>query len=501
MSVSKKYTVLTPDEAAELIQNGSTIGFSGFTAAGSAKVVPRALAKKAKTLHSQNKEFKVRVLAGASTSSSLDGALAEADAVSLRLGYQSTKAMRDKINNESIDFIDIHLSHIQQQVKSGALGKVDFAVIEATDITDDGKVYFSTSIGASPTYLECADKIIIELNKFHSPRLREMADIITVPSPPYRKSLQIHNPLDKIGKPYTPINPKKVVGIVYNDEPDETSKFAEPNETCAKISLNVVNFLLNELKAGHIPKEFLPIQSGVGNIGNAVMKGIAEHPDIPPFYMYTEVFQDSLVEQLEKDNLLGASTSALTISSDNLKKIYSNMDFFAPRLVLRPQEISNNPIIARRLGLIAINTALEADIYGNINSTHVCGTKVMNGIGGSGDFERNAYISIFVCPSIAKNGKISTIVPMCTHIDSSEHSVQILITEQGTADLRGLPPHQRASLIIKNCVHPAYRDYMYNYLASSPKGHIRHNLATCFELHRNLMKHGAMLPDIKKILQ
>jgi propionyl-CoA:succinyl-CoA transferase len=497
MSSSNKYTKLTPEEAAELIPNGSTIGFSGFTAAGSAKVIPRALAEKAKKLHSQNKEFKVRVLAGASTSSSLDGALAEADAVSLRLGYQSSKAMRNKINDETLEFIDIHLSHIQQQVKSGALGKVDFAVIEATDITDDGKVYFSTSVGASPTYLECSDKILIEINRFHSLRLREMTDIVSVPLPPNRETIPIFNPLDKIGKPYAVIDSDKVAGIVYNDEPDETSSFSKPDEICAKISLNVVNFLLNELKKGNIPKEFLPIQSGVGNIGNAVMKGIGEHPDIPPFSMYTEVFQDSLVEELEKGNLLGASTSALTISTENLKKIYSSMDYFAPRLVLRPQEISNNPIVARQLGLIAINTALEADIYGNINSTHVCGTKLMNGIGGSGDFERNAFLSIFVCPSIAKGGKISAIVPMCTHIDSSEHSVQVLVTEQGTADLRGLPPLKRAHTIIENCVHPAYRDYMYNYLSSSPKGHIRHNLLTCFELHRNLMEQGAMLPDIK----
>jgi len=497
MSGLNKFPILTPEEAAALIPNGSTIGFSGFTSAGSAKVVPRAIAEKAKAFHSQNKDYKVRVLAGASTSSSLDGALAEADAVSLRLGYQSTKAMRDKINNETIDFIDIHLSHIQQQVKSGALGKVDFAVIEATDITNDGKVYLSTSIGASPTYLECADKVIIELNRFHSPRLREMADIISVPKPPNRETIPIFSPMDKIGKPYVVVNHNKIAGIVYNDEPDETSSFSEPNETCAKISMNVVNFLLNELKTGRIPKEFLPIQSGVGNIGNAVMKGIGENPDIPPFAMYTEVFQDSLVEELEKGNLVGASTSALTISTENLKKIYSNMDFFVPRLILRPQEISNNPIVARQLGLIAVNTALEADIYGNINSTHVCGTKIMNGIGGSGDFERNAYLSIFVCPSIAKGGKISTVVPMCTHVDSSEHSVQVLVTEHGTADLRGLPPLKRAYTIIKNCVHPAYRDYMYNYLASSPKGHIRHNLSTCFELHRNLMEQGAMLPDVK----
>ena len=87
-----------------------------------------------------------------------------------------------------------------------------------------------------------------------------------------------------------------------------------------------------------------------------------------------------------------------------------------------------------------MNTALEADIYGNVNSTHVLGRQMMNGIGGSGDFTRNAYISIFSCPSTAKTGRISTIVPMVTHVDHSEHSVQILATEWGVADLRRLAP-------------------------------------------------------------
>ena len=86
---------------------------------------------------------------------------------------------------------------------------------------------------------------------------------------------------------------------------------------------------------------------------------------------------------------------------------------------------------------------------------------------------------------------------MCTHIDSSEHSVHVLVTEQGFVDLRGLPPLKRARSIIENCVHPAYRDYLFNYLDSAPKGHIRHNLSTCFELHRNLMSGGTMLPDVK----
>ena len=141
-----------------------------------------------------------------------------------------------------------------------------------------------------------------------------------------------------------------------------------------------------------------------------------------------------------------------------------------------------------------MNTALEADIYGNVNSTHLYGMDVMNGIGGSGEFTRNGYLSLMMTPSIAKGGKISAIVPMCPHIDHNEHSVQVLVTEQGLADLRGLGPKLRAEAIIRNCAHPMYRDYLSAYVRDSRHGHIRHDLTRCYELHRNLMDHGAMLP-------
>jgi acyl-CoA hydrolase len=212
--------------------------------------------------------------------------------------------------------------------------------------------------------------------------------------------------------------------------------------------------------------------------------------------MYSEVFQDSLVELMERGKLLGASATSLTVTDENIRKIYDNIGFFAERIVLRPQELSNNPGVVRRLGVISMNTALEVDVYGHVNSTHVAGTKMMNGIGGSGDFTRNAYVSMFMCPSIAKGGKISTIVPMVSHCDHNEHSVQVIVTEQGLADLRGLGPMQRARMIIDNCAHPAYRDYLHKYLDNAPAGHIRHDLSRCFELHNNLTEQGAMLPDL-----
>jgi acetyl-CoA hydrolase len=502
VSVARPFPILTAAEAADHVFNGATVGFSGFTPAGAAKAVPRAIAERAKALHAEGKSFQIRVLTGASTGKNLDEALGAAEAISWRAPYQSSKALRKQMNSGKMQFVDMHLSHVPQTVAEGFFGPMDLAVVEATDVTADGRVYLSSSIGASPTYLRCAEKVIIEINRAHSPRVSEMADITILPNPPHRSPIPIFHALERIGWPFASVDPKKVIGIVETDEPDDVAPFAPADETSNRIASNVVAFLLDEMRAGRIPPQFLPLQSGVGNIANAVMAGLGESEDIPPFLMYSEVFQDALVDLMERGQLRGASATSLTLSPEKLRRVYDNMDFFGPRIVLRPQEISNNPGVVRRLGVITTNTALEIDIYGHANSTHVSGTQMMNGIGGSGDFTRNAYLSIFMCPSVAKDGRISTIVPMATHVDHNEHSVQVVITEQGIADLRGKGPIERARTLINHCAHPAYREYLTRYLEDSPQGHIRHDLRKCFEMHLNLMETGQMLPglDLKQFV-
>ncbi len=484
---------LSAAEAAAMINDGATVGFSGFTPAGAAKAVPRALAKRSKDVQSRGGQLKIRALTGASTGAALDDALADAHAISWRAPYQSSKKLRKLINAQETQFIDMHLSHVPQSVGFGFFGKIDFAVVEAVDVTRDGRVYLSTSGGCSPTFLRHAEKVIIEINHHHAKRLAEMHDVMILPMPPFRSPIPIQHPLSRIGTPFASVDPRKIVAVVETDEGDGVPPFTPPDAASEAIAAHVVRFLVDEMKAGRIPPDFLPLQSGVGNVANAVMAGLGRSEDVPPFYMFSEVFQDALVDLMENGSLLGASCTSLTLSDAQLRRLYENMDYFAPRIVIRPQELSNNPGVIRRLGVIAINTALEVDIYGHANSTHICGTTLMNGVGGSGDFMRNAYLSIFVAPSVAKGGAISAIVPMCTHVDHNEHTVQIVVTDQGLADLRGLGPIERARAIIDNCAHPDYRDYLHNYIDSSRMGHLRHNLETCFDLHRNLMATGHML--------
>ncbi|WP_145573229.1 succinate CoA transferase [Yersinia mollaretii] len=491
--MKRSYCIMSADEAAECIEHGNMVVFSGFTPAGAPKVLPAAIARRAMAHHQQQKEFQIRLLTGASISAQADDELAAADALSWRAPYQTASLLREKINQGKVSFVDLHLSEVAQMVNYGFFGDLDVAVIEASAVTAEGKVYLTSDIGNAPIFLHKAKKIIIELNHYHSPRGAEFADIITLGAPPRRNTLPIFHTLDKVGQSYVQVDPSKIVGIVETELPDASNSLDRANPLCEQIADNVVNFLLNELRLGRIPPEFLPLQSGVGNINNAVMKRLGENRHIPPFMMYSEVLQESVVQLLECEKVMGVSASSLTISPASLKKIYDNMDFFSSRIVLRPQEISNHPEIIRRLGVIALNVGLEFDIYGHANSTHVAGTELLNGIGGSADFERNAYLSIFMAPSVVKGGKVSTIVPMCTHVDHSEHSVKVIVTEQGVADLRGLSPLQRAAAIIDNCAHPMYRDYLHQYLAQSKGGHLHHNLTQAFQLHQNLFEFGAML--------
>jgi acetyl-CoA hydrolase len=490
--MSHNFPILTADEAAALIQHDQTVGFSGFTPAGVPKAIPLAIAARATSEHAAGRDFQIGVLTGASTGPSLDGALAKAEAVRFRTPYQSDPTLRKQINAGGTRFVDMHLSLLPQVVRYGLLGPIHWAVAEACDVTAGGGIVLSTSVGAAPTFLAKADKVLIELNARHPAQLIGMHDIYEPHDPPHRREIPIYSVSDRIGAPICVVPPHKIAGIVLTDLPDEVGGFSEANQTTEAIGQHVADFLVSDMRAGRIPACFLPLQSGVGDIANSVLAALGNHPHIPAFQMYTEVLQDSVVPLLRSGRCTFASTCALTLSQQKMREVTANLDFFRPRILMRPQEISNNPEVVRRLGIISMNTAIEVDIFGNVNSTHIMGRQMMNGIGGSGDFTRNAYLSVFSCPSTAKGGKISTIVPRVSHMDHSEHSVQIVVTEQGVADLRGLAPHDRARLIIDRCAHPDFRDQLNGYLSLVNEGHTPLSLSRAFAMHVQFKRTGDM---------
>lgn len=483
---------MTAEEAAKFVKNGDVVGMGGFTPAGAPKDVPTAIAHMAEALHAESKPFKIGMYTGASTGDSCDGMLARAHAIEFRTPYQSNKDLRAELNSQQAHYYDMHLSELAQDIRYGFLPKPDVAIVEACQVTEDGEIVPTAGVGNMLTFCELAPKIIVELNEAMPACMRGMHDLYEPLDPPLRREIPVYKPSDRIGKDCIKVNPSKIVAVVKTNRPNEVGKFAELDATTKRIGDNVALFLETEMKAGRIPSSFLPIQSGVGNIANAVLGALGENPHIPAFEMYTEVIQDSVVGLMKEGRVKFASGCSLTVGADKLEDIVEHMDFFRDKIVLRPQEISNNPEVARRLGLITINTALEADIYGNINSTHVLGTKMMNGIGGSGDFTRNAYISIYTTPSTAKGGAISSFVPMVSHLDHSEHSVKVIITEHGIADLRGKSPIQRAHEIIENCVDPQYQPMLREYLALSKVSHTQHNLALALAMHQEFAKSGDM---------
>lgn len=493
------FPFISAEEAASHIKNGDTVATSGFTASGTPKIVPIALAERAKEFHEKGEPFKINLYTGASTNDYVDGSLSRAKAVAKRVPYQGTPDARNSVNNGEIEYYDPHLSHMSQDLRYGFMGDIDVAIIEVTEMNPSGDVILGAGIGMTPVFAKLAKKVILEYSSYYQTSFRGFHDNYIPMDPPHRREIPIYKPSDRIGTTVLKIDPKKIIGVVPSNESESISSFTSLSDTTKAIGANVAEFLASEIKKGRLPKDFLPVQSGVGNIANAALYGLADHPGIPKFEMYTEVVQDAVMELMQNGKCTFASTCALAFSDEAMLRFMDNINFFRDKLLMRPGEISNHPEIVRRLGLIAMNTALECDIFGNVNSTHINGTKMMNGIGGSADFCRNAYLSIFLCPSTQKNGALSTIVPMVTHLDHSEHSVKVIVTEQGVADLRNLSPLQRAEAIIENCAHPDYRPILRDYLKIAKKGHIPHNLRAAFEMHHIFEDNGDMrLTDFSK---
>jgi len=478
--------------AAAHIKDGTNLFVSGFSPAGYPKLVPQELAKRAKA----GEKLKVNLFAGASTGDDLDGVLAEAGVVASRYPYMSSRSMRQRINTGEILYKDEHLSQTSAQVRSGSLGSVDVVVVEALAITEKGHLIPTMSVGNTPTFVREAEKVIIEMSDAFPEEMEGIHDIFIPEDPPYRMPIPIYRVRDRIGKPFIEMDPDKVVGIVFSHERDHCPIFTEPDDIAVRLADHILDFAQYEIKSDGIPPN-LPWQSGVGDVANAILTGFVENPFFKNLEIYSEVLQDAVLDLIDLRKVWAASGSSLTLSSKGQARFLEDLYRYKDKIVLRPVEISNSPEVIRRLGVIAINTAVEVDIYGQVNSTHVFGSQLMNGIGGSGDFVRNAAISFVVCPSTQKGGRVSRIVPMVSHVDHSEHSVDVIVTEWGLVDTRRLTPRQVAEAVITTCAHPDYRDLLWDYYHRALKergGHEPHLLSEAFSFHERFLATGDMRP-------
>ncbi len=481
--------ITTPEAAAALIKDGMIIGMSGFTRAGDAKAVPLAMVERART-----DPFKITLITGASLGHDIDRMLTEAKILARRMPFQVDTTLRAAINRGEVMFIDQHLSETVEHLRSNQLGPIDYAVIEATAITEEGGIVPSTSIGNSASFAILAKKIIVEINLSQSLELEGLHDIYIPTKRPSREPIPVVACDSRVGLPYVPINPDKIAAIVITGQKDSFSSVEAPDTETEAIAGHLIRFMEQEVACGRLDLSLQPLQAGIGTIANSVLSGLGKGP-FHDLRMYSEVLQDSTFELFDAGKLAFASGSSITLSAGCAERVFGDFDRYKSKLVLRPQEISNHPEVIRRLGVIGINTALEVDIYGNVNSSHVNGTHIMNGIGGSGDFARNAYLSIFVTKSLAKGGSISSVVPMVSHVDHTEHDVDIIVTENGLADLRELAPRERAAMIIARCSHPSYREQLEDYLARATArgGHTPHLLEEALSWHIRKQTTGTML--------
>lgn len=480
--------VITAEQAALFFEDGMVVASSGFTKAGDSKVVLPALAERAK-----KDPLKITLMTGASLGHGTDGKLAEAGALSKRMPFQVDRTLRNKINQGEVLFIDQHLSESAELLHNKNLPDIDIAILEVAYIDRDGSIVPTTSVGNSVTYAALAKKVILEINTAVSEEIYGIHDIYQAEDYPHRNVIPIVAPWNKIGRRTIALDPNKVIGIVYTDKKDSPADIADPDAKTQAIAKHILEFFENEVRLGHLTDRLLPIQAGIGKVANAVLTGFKDS-NFYDLTMFSEVLQDSTFDLIDSGKLSFASASSLAVSEECYDRVFNNLQRYREKFVLRPQNISNTPGLIRRLGIIAINTAIEFDIYGNVNSTHISGTKIMNGIGGSGDFARNAYLSIFVTQAASKENAISHVLPMVSHVDHTEHDVDILVTDVGLADLRGLAPRERAQQIIDNCVHPDYREELQSYFdrACERGGHTPHILEEAFSWHLRLGETGTM---------
>jgi acyl-CoA hydrolase len=457
------------EEAARFVQDRYKIAISGFTKAGEPKSFLPGLAR---YLAKYAPKTKIGLFSGASLAEDVENPIASF--VGKRGPYMSSSASRKLIHSGEMDFADIHLSAFARNIVYGFYGDIDMAVVEVSRIRPDGSVILSSSVGISAEAMAKAKKIILEVNP-SIPDFTGFHDIVLPKTHPHVGwPIPIVNVADRVGTPYVEIDKSKVVALVESDKPDYPVAFKPATETDRRIARNVIDFLLYCQQKFNWGKRLPPIQSGVGNVANAIIGELYESP-FQRVRFWTEVFQDGMMRYVEDDEKFeSASATAFSFSEHGRHEFERLFARCRERVVLRPMWLSNSAELISRLFVIAMNTPIEVDIYGHVNSTHVDGSRVVNGLGGSGDFFRHAYLSIVHTPSIRRlrDGRtVSCVMPYVRHIDHTEHDIHCVVTEQGYAlntEIRSA--RRRAEDIISRCAHPHFRPVLRDYVKLAGEG-------------------------------
>ncbi|MEF8856802.1 MAG: acetyl-CoA hydrolase/transferase C-terminal domain-containing protein [Haloplanus sp.] len=468
--------VADADAVAASIDADATLLVSGFGGVGYPKAVPRALAD-------GDRDLDLTIVTGGGVGDEIDVALVEADAVARRFPGQANATMRDAVNDGRVAFQGRQYGGFSDDVRFGGWVDPGVAVVEAIAVGEDWLLP-TTAVGHTPTYVSHANRLIVEVNEAQPLSLQHLHDVYTLSDPPTREPIPLRDPTGRVGSPFVRFDAEKLDAVVRTDRPDSPYSLRELGPADEAIAENFVGFVETEMARNPLFADALNFECGVGNIGNALLSAL-EDLDVGDRELtyFGEIMQDGILDLLELDHFTGASATSLALTADGLDELLEDIDRYADKLVLRPTEITNNPTLIDRFGVIAVNGALDVDVYGHVNSTHLGGTDLVNAIGGSGDFNRASPLAVAALPATAAGGDVSRIVPMVPHVDHTEHDVDVVVTDYGVADLRGTVPEERAERIVERCAAPQHRDALHDYLdrARSAGGHQPHDLETVFD--------------------
>ena len=445
--------VTTAKEAALFFRDGMVVATSGTGVSGYPREVFGALKERI-----QNGDpLRIDLLSSGPLGPEIEDALAEVRGIRRRIGSVGSKLLRQAINRGEVGFLEGKTGKVCHYARRGYYGKIDVAVIEAAGIDEEGQMIPGTCVYDAPDWLELASSVILEINLRRPLGMEGMHDIY-YPEP--GRCIPLNHPLERIGSPYIPVDMAKIKYIVFADREDRNIPSSPPGEKSLRIAKNLEEFLKKERgRQGEPP----PLEVGFGDALNGFLSLLARS-DFSSLTFYLAVAMDPLLDLIDAGKVKGISCSALRFSGSALQRFCSRLEHYRPYFIFRPVTLTNSAEMLGRFGVIAINSGLEADIQGQVNSSHSRGSQLIGGVGGSYDFARNSSISIFALSSTFQQGKISSIVPRVSHVDHTEHEVDVLVTEHGIADLRALEPYERARRIIEECADPKFRESLKTYV-------------------------------------
>jgi len=457
--------VMDADAAVErFVPDRGSIAFSCMGGTSLAKEVPDALARSADA----GRRYDLTLLTGGATTTRFETAMARVG-VRRRYPYLS-EAARKAVNDGSVEFFDCRIGEFPELVREGAFtgGRpIDVAVVEATSIDERGRLVPGLAVDALPAFVDGSRHVIVELNEA-KPDLKGLHDIYRVrPGVP----LPIRDVRDRIGRPYVSVPASKVVAIVESQREDEPSgAYSRPSPTDSRIAERIATFLEGELKRDAWGGRFA-LQLGAGPLAAALM-------EVLPFRgadVWTEGIPLRWIAILGEQVRGISTTSMYQLPGDGpaLDELSERLDSVLKHVVLRPYDVTNSLEVIARLNVVTIQQAIEVDLFSGANASHV-GRNAHNGVGGSPDFTRAARLVVVAMPSTAAGDRYSRIVPLLASADIPRQDVDVLVTEQGIADLRVLSPRERAEAIIDRCSHPRFRDDLWAYYrkAKETGGHL-----------------------------